>query len=78
MAGPHRGFLALRDVGSGQLETLRMDFWERKLVTEALKRTGNKVPEAAALLGIGRATLYRKIEEFGIDRKGDKIEDSQL
>ena len=63
--------LALRDAGAaqGQLETLRIDFWERKLIVESLQRTGGKVPEAANLLGLGRATLYRKIEEFGIDRK---------
>jgi len=63
--------LGLRDVGTsqGELETLRLDFWERKLIVEALQRTGGKVPEAANLLGLGRATLYRKIEEYGIDRK---------
>lgn len=63
--------LALRDVGAaqGQLETLRIDFWERKLIVESLQRTGGKVPEAANLLGLGRATLYRKIEEYGVDRK---------
>lgn len=63
--------LALRDTGSspGQLETLRLDFWERKLIVESLQRTGGKVPEAANLLGLGRATLYRKIEEYGVDRK---------
>jgi len=58
----------LRDTGSGELETLRLDFWERKLIRESLGRTSNNVPEAAKLLGIGRATLYRKIEEYGIDR----------
>ncbi len=63
--------LGLRDVGSahGELETLRLDFWERKLIVEALQRTAGKVPEAATLLGLGRATLYRKIEEYGIERK---------
>ncbi len=68
--------LGLRDAGTGsaEMETLRMDFWERKLITEALKRTGRKVPEAAQLLGLGRATLYRKIDEFGIDRKSDESE----
>jgi two-component system, NtrC family, response regulator HydG len=49
-------------------ETLRMDVWERKLIQEALARTANNVPEAAKLLGIGRATLYRKLEEYGIER----------
>jgi Nif-specific regulatory protein len=62
--------LGLRDAISGdQLESLRIDFWERKLIQQALKRTDGSVPEAARLLGLGRATLYRKIEEYGIERK---------
>jgi len=62
--------LGLRDATSGeQLESLRLDYWERKLVQEALKRTSGNIPEAARLLGVGRATLYRKVEEFGIERK---------
>lgn len=61
--------LGLRDVGQGkEFESLRIDYWERKLIREALARTSGNVPEAAKLLGLGRATLYRKIEEFGIDR----------
>jgi DNA-binding NtrC family response regulator len=60
--------LGLRDAGTGELESLKIDFWERKLVQEALARTSGSVPDAAKLLGIGRATLYRKIEEYGIDR----------
>jgi len=60
--------LALRDSGSSDLDTLNIAEWERKLIVEALSRTGNNVPEAAKLLGIGRATLYRKIEQYRIDR----------
>ena len=60
--------LGLRTTGGGELESLRLDFWERKLFTEALRRTSGNVPEAAKLLAIGRATLYRKIEEYGIER----------
>jgi Nif-specific regulatory protein len=60
--------LALRDSGSGELETLRIDEWEKRLITEALNRTSDNVPEAAKLLGIGRATLYRKIEQYRIER----------
>jgi Nif-specific regulatory protein len=60
--------LALRDSGSSDLETLRIDEWEKRLITEALTRTGDNVPEAARLLGIGRATLYRKIEQYRIER----------
>ncbi len=61
--------LALRDSGgSGELETLRIDEWEKRLITEALNRSSDNVPEAAKLLGIGRATLYRKIEQYRIER----------
>jgi DNA-binding NtrC family response regulator/pSer/pThr/pTyr-binding forkhead associated (FHA) protein len=62
--------LGLRDATRGeQLESLRIDYWERKLIQEALKRTEDNIPEAAKLLGLGRATLYRKVEEYGIERK---------
>ena len=60
--------LALRDSGSSDLETLNIEDWERKLITEALNRSSDNVPEAAKLLGIGRATLYRKIEQYHIER----------
>ncbi|MCC7475759.1 MAG: sigma 54-interacting transcriptional regulator [Pirellulales bacterium] len=60
--------LALRDSGASELETLRIDEWEQRLITEALNRTADNVPEAAKLLGIGRATLYRKIEQYHIER----------
>jgi Nif-specific regulatory protein len=60
--------LALRDAGREELDTLRLDEWERKLIVEALDRARGSVPEAAKLLGIGRATLYRKLEEYRINR----------
>ncbi|MEM8865532.1 MAG: sigma 54-interacting transcriptional regulator [Planctomycetota bacterium] len=60
--------IALRDAGQEELDTLEIDQWEKKLIVEALKRTGNNVPDAAKLLGIGRATLYRKIEQYHIER----------
>ena len=60
--------LGLRDAGTGELESLNINYWEKKLIGEALKRSGGSVPEAAKLLGIGRATLYRKIDEYEIER----------
>ena len=61
--------LGLHEIrGQAELENLSIDHWERRLIGEALKRTSNNVPEAAKLLGLGRATLYRKIEEYGINR----------
>jgi two-component system response regulator HydG len=63
------GDLGLRDAGGGdQLESLNIEFWEKKLIAEALKRTGGSMPDAAKLLGLGRATLYRKVEEYHIQR----------
>ncbi len=61
--------LGIRENTSGELESLKIDFWERKLIKEALARTKNSVPKAAELLGVSRATLYRKIEEYSIERK---------
>lgn len=60
--------LGIREASGDELETLRIDHWEQKLIKDALKRTSNSVPKAAELLGISRATLYRKIDEYKIDR----------
>jgi Nif-specific regulatory protein len=63
------GDLGLRDVGTDvELDSLRIDLWERRLIKEAIVRAQNNIPEAAKLLGIGRATLYRKIDDYGIER----------
>ena len=61
--------LGIRDSGETELSTLRIDHWEKKLIGEALKRTSDSVPKAAELLGVSRATLYRKIDEYDIERK---------
>ncbi|HEX4144049.1 MAG TPA: sigma 54-interacting transcriptional regulator [Pirellulales bacterium] len=63
------GDLGLRGVASGELESLDLAMWERRLIAEALRRTEGNVPDAARLLGIGRATLYRKVEQYGIARE---------
>lgn len=60
--------LGLRDGGGEVLDSLQIEHWERKLILEALKRSSGSVPEAAKLLGIGRATLYRKIETYNVER----------
>jgi Nif-specific regulatory protein len=61
--------LALRDSSAGpEFDSLMIADWEKKLIVEALQRARASVPEAAKLLGIGRATLYRKIEQYRIDR----------
>jgi two-component system nitrogen regulation response regulator GlnG len=49
----------------GFFEEMLKDF-EKTLISEALKHTGGKKIEAALLLGIGRNTLTRKMQDFGI------------
>jgi len=48
---------------------------ERERVIAALQRTGGNRARAARLLGIGRATLYRRLEELGINSReiGDLV-----
>ena len=48
------------------LEALGRQF-ERALIVKALARTGGRRIEAANLLGIGRNTITRKIQELGIE-----------
>jgi len=52
------------------LDTLTKEF-ERTLITQALQHTGGRRIEAATLLGMGRNTLTRKIQELGLDGDGD-------
>jgi len=51
---------------SGVLEDLARRF-ERALIVKALAHTGGRRIEASQLLGLGRNTLTRKIQELGID-----------
>ncbi|MBG3876602.1 sigma-54-dependent Fis family transcriptional regulator [Desulfovibrio oxamicus] len=39
---------------------------ERRLIADALQRTGNRRGEAAELLGWGRSTLWRKMKQYGM------------
>jgi len=50
----------------GILDELNRQF-ERTLITQALRRTGGRRIEAAGLLGMGRNTITRKIQELGIE-----------
>ena len=62
---------ALREVESPgeKLELqvgMTVDEAERQLIAATLRRCGNDKPRAAAMLGIGLRTLYRKIKQYGI------------
>ena len=41
--------------------------FEKALITKALAHTGGRRIEASQLLGLGRNTLTRKIQELGIE-----------
>ncbi len=51
---------------TGILDGFSREF-ERALITKALARTGGRRIEAANLLGMGRNTITRKIQELGIE-----------
>jgi two-component system nitrogen regulation response regulator GlnG len=51
---------------SGIADGLTRDF-ESVLIAKALEHTGGRRIEAAGLLGIGRNTLTRKVQDLGID-----------
>jgi two-component system, NtrC family, nitrogen regulation response regulator GlnG len=51
---------------TGILDALGRQF-ERALIIRALAKTGGRRIEAAALLGMGRNTITRKIQELGIE-----------
>ena len=42
-------------------------------IINALRQTRGNVKKAAELLGIGRKTIYRKIEKYGIDQDAMRL-----
>ncbi|MBI2753381.1 MAG: nitrogen regulation protein NR(I) [Betaproteobacteria bacterium] len=58
---------------SGILDELARQF-ERSLISRALARTGGRRIEAASLLGMGRNTITRKIQELGIEDESTEPE----
>jgi transcriptional regulator of acetoin/glycerol metabolism len=47
-------------------EILPFEEYERRILLHALNTTGWNVKQAASRLGIGRATLYRKIDRYDL------------
>ena len=58
--------------------SLRLDEWQRILITEALRRAEGRIPEAAEELGISRSTLYRKIEQSELNRETSIQDDPSI
>ncbi|SDH92867.1 sigma-54 interaction domain-containing protein [Propionivibrio dicarboxylicus] len=63
------GGSALSDTPEGEVRSYDVEFaeFERRLLANALAATGNRVDAAARLLGLGRATMYRKLRALGFD-----------
>ena len=49
------------------IDSLRLDEIEKKMITLSLKRSGGNRRQAAEALGISERTLYRKLIDFGIE-----------
>jgi DNA-binding NtrC family response regulator len=47
-------------------KTLKLTDMEREVIREALRKSNGNLTKAAEELGIGRTTLYRKMEEYGL------------
>lgn len=62
-------------VPAGEPEILNLRELERRAIQRALEVTGGCMSRAAKLLGIGRATIYRKLASFDADR--DQLGPSQ-
>ena len=48
-------------------ETLNVNELEKAALEKALQMTGGSVVAAAALLGIGKTTAYRKVKQYGLN-----------
>jgi transcriptional regulator of acetoin/glycerol metabolism len=75
VAMAERSFLTVEDLpddlkkSTGLLAGDNISLLERQTkqaIQQALAKTNGKIAPAARMLGIGRTTLYRKIEELGI------------
>lgn len=52
--------------GKGNIHPLIMDEVEKTIIQIVLNETNNNLFQTAKMLGIGRSTLYRKIEKLKI------------
>jgi two-component system nitrogen regulation response regulator GlnG len=68
----HTATLALQRGDERIMDNLTQQF-ERTLILQALQHTHGRRIEAATLLGIGRNTLTRKIQELGLEQSGDGV-----
>jgi DNA-binding NtrC family response regulator len=60
---------------SNAFETARQqyDSMTRQLYVEALKAARGEIPKAAHLLGMSRATFYRRVKTYGLQKEVSKL-----
>lgn len=51
-----------------EINSLNLSDMEKEVIRKALNKFGNNLTKAAEELGIGRTTLYRKMEEYGLSQ----------
>jgi sigma-54 dependent transcriptional regulator, acetoin dehydrogenase operon transcriptional activator AcoR len=51
----------------------RLEAAERKIIMETLEETGRNVARTAALLGITRVTLYKRLKKYGLKASGRRV-----
>ena len=64
----HYGVVSTGSMTNGSTpETLSLEHHEKEMIIKALETHRGKRKDAAKALGISERTLYRKINEYGID-----------
>ena len=58
---------SLQQSGEAALDNMTIEEVERILIRKALKRTGGNMKAASELLGLGRSSLYRRMEKYGME-----------
>ena len=54
-----------------EIKTLNLSQMEKEVIKQALLKCNGNLTRASEELGIGRSTLYRKMEEYGISLRSD-------
>jgi transcriptional regulator with PAS, ATPase and Fis domain len=65
---PHDFFLSQMDDGNNgnEPETFNLEETERLLIRKVIDKHGGNISKAAKELGLTRASLYRRIEKYGL------------
>jgi DNA-binding NtrC family response regulator len=61
--------LATSAAAGGSLDEMTLEEVEQALIRKALARSGGKVTDAAASLGLSRSALYRRLLKYGFERE---------